>query len=523
MARRSARRNYVRDGRGRFASTGTTTAKAKPAARRAQRGTNRLARDNSGRITGVGKNGATARGGRLRTAAGNQRGAVLEPVKKRQSPSGAIRRTDINKARIHNAVSKMAEKRNKSGLNNPVRKIEDNAARLKAASKRIAGQNRARPAAPAKPTTKPKRQTKQQKADAYIERIKRIGEGRTGTKARRAARIRQNAASFANGLAGFHKRQKAKTRDELKKGLSEAFGNQKRMKAYSNLIGQIRPQLRPQSGKRSLVRPGQVRRAQERLGQIAAAVRAPYSRWNPNPARQNPAINRRSSETVQMASEWYRSNRPAGKAMQRPKPVLMPQPRVNSAPKRINAARTSGAIRKPQGLKPGALAQRAAAITKVATVAPRPAKTRQDKAAQAMRLASRAAARSQSPKLSKAAALRSEKLSASLKARAKQLSQRPTLSRAQRDKAARARKDYGVQSTGTKGKKGVAARPGAIQSGRTVYRARAQAKSAQRRRRNSILWRGPATNLRIRAVDTGMRQLSLMGKPKRLKRYKPVK
>jgi hypothetical protein len=82
MARRSARRTYVRDGRGRFASTGTTTAKAKPAARRAQRGTNRITRDNSGKITGVGKNGATARGGRLRTAAGNQRGAVLDRMKR---------------------------------------------------------------------------------------------------------------------------------------------------------------------------------------------------------------------------------------------------------------------------------------------------------------------------------------------------------------------------------------------------------------------------------------------------------
>ena len=82
MARRSARRTYVRDGRGRFASTGTTTAKAKPAARRAQRGTNRITRDNSGKITGVGKNGATARGGRLRTAAGNQRGAVLDRLKR---------------------------------------------------------------------------------------------------------------------------------------------------------------------------------------------------------------------------------------------------------------------------------------------------------------------------------------------------------------------------------------------------------------------------------------------------------
>lgn len=41
-----------------------------------QRGTNRLTRDNAGRITSVGGDGATARGGRLRTASGKQRATV---------------------------------------------------------------------------------------------------------------------------------------------------------------------------------------------------------------------------------------------------------------------------------------------------------------------------------------------------------------------------------------------------------------------------------------------------------------
>ena len=74
MARGSGRRTYVRDGNGRFASTGTTTAKARPAARRAAtRAGNRLNRDNTGRISGIGRNGATVRGGRLKTAKGNAR------------------------------------------------------------------------------------------------------------------------------------------------------------------------------------------------------------------------------------------------------------------------------------------------------------------------------------------------------------------------------------------------------------------------------------------------------------------
>lgn len=64
-------RTYKRDQNGRFAGGGGGG--GKPAARGISRGTNRLTRDNSGRITGVGGSGATARGGRLATAKGNQR------------------------------------------------------------------------------------------------------------------------------------------------------------------------------------------------------------------------------------------------------------------------------------------------------------------------------------------------------------------------------------------------------------------------------------------------------------------
>ena len=60
-----------------------------------------------------------------------------------------------------------------------------------------------------------------------------------------------------------------------------------------------------------------------------------------------------------MASEWYQGSRPAGKAKPRPKPVLMPQSRVKSAPKRINAARPAGTMAKPQGRKPAPIARSA--------------------------------------------------------------------------------------------------------------------------------------------------------------------
>jgi len=64
-------RTYKRDGNGRFAGGGGGG--KRPAAKSVSRGVNRLTRDNAGKITSVGGTGATARGGRLKTAAGNKR------------------------------------------------------------------------------------------------------------------------------------------------------------------------------------------------------------------------------------------------------------------------------------------------------------------------------------------------------------------------------------------------------------------------------------------------------------------
>jgi hypothetical protein len=74
-------RTYKRDSRGRFASGGSARSTPKTrvvtGARAVSGGKNRLTRDNAGRITSVGGQGATARGGRLRTASGAKRGAVI--------------------------------------------------------------------------------------------------------------------------------------------------------------------------------------------------------------------------------------------------------------------------------------------------------------------------------------------------------------------------------------------------------------------------------------------------------------
>ena len=69
-------RTYKRDSNGRFAGGGGGSSgggSKRPAAKPVSRGVNRLTRDNAGKITSVGGEGATARGGRLKTAAGNKR------------------------------------------------------------------------------------------------------------------------------------------------------------------------------------------------------------------------------------------------------------------------------------------------------------------------------------------------------------------------------------------------------------------------------------------------------------------
>ena len=97
MPRGTRRTSYVRDTRGRFASTPGGGAPRRPPAKKASRSTNRLTRDNSGRITGVGGNGATARGGRLRTGAGKLRArqtmAALSNGRMASVPKGTIGRT----------------------------------------------------------------------------------------------------------------------------------------------------------------------------------------------------------------------------------------------------------------------------------------------------------------------------------------------------------------------------------------------------------------------------------------------
>ncbi len=89
-------RVYHRDANGRFASGGGGSS-ARPARKAAPtRAGNRINRDNAGKITGVGNDGATARGGRLRTARkgpGVMKTTVMNPGSSRPPGQGSIAQT----------------------------------------------------------------------------------------------------------------------------------------------------------------------------------------------------------------------------------------------------------------------------------------------------------------------------------------------------------------------------------------------------------------------------------------------
>ena len=123
-------RTYKRDSRGRFASGGSARSAPKArvvtGARAVSGGRNRLTRDNAGRITSVGGQGATARGGRLRTASGAKRGAVMVRMK---GTGGKLRKPIGGGARVSKAEPLMTggTLAARSSLTRARRKLAENA------------------------------------------------------------------------------------------------------------------------------------------------------------------------------------------------------------------------------------------------------------------------------------------------------------------------------------------------------------------------------------------------------------
>jgi hypothetical protein len=99
-------------------------------------------RDARGRFAGGGFSGQSGgRGARLKAKGARAGGGAKVSAAKRSTPSGAIRKTDVIRARVSNGISKNIERRNKAGLNPPTAAKESKAARVKRATGRVAARS----------------------------------------------------------------------------------------------------------------------------------------------------------------------------------------------------------------------------------------------------------------------------------------------------------------------------------------------------------------------------------------------
>ena len=568
MARRSARRTYVRDGRGRFASTGTTTAKAKPAARRAQRGTNRITRDNSGRITGVGKNGATARGGRLRTAAGNQRGAVLDRLK-RAPMAGTVGRGGKVRGGVRGVAAVVkprpakrdAVQQARRALGRTLSKLE-NARNAQSEGRKAIEKMRKQGSAPED------RKTLSRKINRASKGIARLQDAALRYRMTlRDERNRKNwiLASRTNKKAPDNKRTRTNKIRTQQRKIKYITKNQGFQAGRSE-----RAKLRQMLGKPSIKRivagvaltadPAPVSRGRRKAMAAAAKPATPAKPTKPAKApragrvkgpSKGERVLARIAQNFARASAESRSKKEERKLARTAAVAEMAQGRVSrmAVGKRDPAQQYTRAELLPQLNK--SLKRPIPKRERKSTLNPDFTRGLRGIAEGGMTKL-RAAARKQG-KLTGSRApkqLRSGRTAGTVRRpkgyappKAAKAIPKPTSRRMLRIKASGPAGKYkgawnmpdfakGPRSAGTvRRPKGYS--PPKPQATSISSSVRNRAASAQRRRRNSILdrtrgtigWRGRNSkeNPRIRAVDTGMRQLALVGKPKKLKRYKPVK
>lgn len=348
-------RTYRRDNRGRFSSTGRAGTGRQLAARMVSRGTNRLTRDNAGRITSVGGQGATARGGRLRTAAGNKRATQLARLK---GTGGRLRKPISSRPRVSRAEPLMTggTLASRSSLKRARQKLRENPGSAQRGA--VTRANKYAAAARARDTTAKKfgrpagamrRRTEERpmawsaekssratlqkvgaqggrvrvgkvgdgqsktavkrkpteasvkaaKAERVIERWRSIGEGKTGIKARQSRRVQDRAKTWLIGLApnatyqSGPKKGQQRTREETIKALSKNLQDKKRVRQAGEAYK--RTPISGTYGK--MLTSGRLDLVRTRLNKRAAARAAyGYSAMSPNKAETSRAVLKRAQE-----------------------------------------------------------------------------------------------------------------------------------------------------------------------------------------------------------------------------------
>ena len=221
-------RTYKRDSNGRFAGGGGGSSgggSKRPAAKPVSRGVNRLTRDNAGKITSVGGEGATARGGRLKTAAGNKRATVTAKVS-----GGRAKGTISKKPRGISDSDKQSmqmAKALRSGKPNPavdaVRRRQENSAASRRQANSLAKGNLLK-------TTEADRRNRAQSlatAQRKLSEMERTGSGLNRLSGSNTALLGQRAqvAALSKPLPEFRKPNRsdvvAKNRDALARRRAE--------------------------------------------------------------------------------------------------------------------------------------------------------------------------------------------------------------------------------------------------------------------------------------------------------------
>ena len=206
-------RTYKRDSRGRFSGSGGGGGggKSRPAPRQVQRGVNRLTRDNAGRITSVGGSGATARGGRIRTAAGNLRATVT-------SKAGMVSQGRLTGAPLKSTIGKTSKARLNMGLTRPGKpgqreaynaartQLRANKPAVKPATRKeqlIAGSKKRTAQADRIDAKVKKLENEYRSKDAafYTQGVKPAGRDRMIAKSQQAAQLREESAALRSKAA----------------------------------------------------------------------------------------------------------------------------------------------------------------------------------------------------------------------------------------------------------------------------------------------------------------------------------
>jgi hypothetical protein len=301
--------------------------------RAATRAGNRLNRDNSGRISGIGRNGATVRGGRLKTAKGNARATRLASMKPAGFRGGTIA---------------------KGG-----RGVRGMVARSLAAvrKERMAG---AKPVAAIKPAAKAsakpaKKESKRNISDAKAGRIiARLDANRPGLrKATGSDRRNRNLLQTYDRASRFV--LAASTRE------SKRSGGQSRMdlaesvrRAVRNAKAKAKPKPpKPVNNKPKRSLAVRVAKADKADRKLAAQLK--QAKASENLKKENELIRRR--QRIDRFNKTY--NLADLKAS---KKVLTPA--KPTAPKRTRASRPAGTVAKPRGMKPGVLERRGKTISR---------------------------------------------------------------------------------------------------------------------------------------------------------------